>query len=140
MDDDARLLGETLVVKATHDVVVGYVAQVDYHHGHVVVATACLAEQCLDVVPHAVGLTDDVLGVLYLSLVVDAGRARDDDVAAVTVVDGGASLEADAVVAGAVEVGGGVEVMNLSGAEAGNGVVVHLRHDLGSLSTTADAC
>ena len=46
--------------------------------------------------------------------------------ATVGIVDVGAAFERDTVVAGAVEMGGSVEVVDLCLTDAGNGVVVHL--------------
>ena len=139
LGDDDGLLREALGKERTHLGVVRRVAQIDDEVGDVVVAAAGLAEQGLDVLPHATGLKDDVALVHHQPLVVDARRARDDHMTAVAVVDGGAALEGHAVVARAVQVGGRVEVVHLLGAYAADGVVVHLGEHVGILLSAADA-
>ena len=137
--DDEGLLREALGKERTHLGVVGRIAQVDDEVGDVVVAAASLAEQRLDVLPHAVGLPHYVALVHHQPLVVDARRARDEHVAAVAIVDRGAALERHAVVARAVQVGGRVEVVHLFGAYAAHGVVVHLGEHVGVLLSAAYA-
>ena len=74
VNDDARLVGETLIVKLFDGGIVGNVAHVDNHDAYIIVATVGFVEQRLYVSPHAVGLLDDIFGMLNLPLVVDAGR------------------------------------------------------------------
>ena len=60
--------------------------------------------------------------------------------AAIGIVNTGATLEGYTLVAGAIEVGGRIEVVNLLGLDACNGVVIHLREHIGILLATTNAC
>ena len=60
--------------------------------------------------------------------------------ATVGIVDIGAALKRNTVVAGTVEMGGGVEVVDLLLTDTCNGVVVHLGEHVGILLTASDAC
>ena len=60
--------------------------------------------------------------------------------ATVGIVDIGASLEAHTIVAGAVQMGRGVEIVYLLRLDTCNRVVVHLRENVGVGLTTANAC
>ena len=75
IDDDGGDVGETLAKHLADGGVVGGVAQVDDEVHHVVVVHPRFAKQCLDVLPHAVGLADYVARVYNAAFVVDAGCA-----------------------------------------------------------------
>ena len=60
--------------------------------------------------------------------------------ATILIVNTRATLEADTIVAGAVEVGGCIEIVNLLLLDAGNGIVVHLRQHVGVSLSAPDAC
>ncbi len=107
---------------------------------HVVVGTAGLAQKCIDVLPHAECLIDNVAHMNNLTFVVDAGRAGNNDMTAVTIVNISTALKGHAIVARTVEVCRSVEVMNLFGIDAGDGIVVHLRQHAGILCSAPDAC
>ena len=98
--------------------------------GHIVVGTISLLQQRLYILPKAVCLTLYILGEHDFALVVNARRTRDEDVGAVTIVHTRASLEADTIVAGAVQVRRSIEMVYLFGLDTGNAVVVHLRQDV----------
>ena len=75
-----------------------------------------------------------------LTLVVDAGGARDVDVAAVTVVDIRSAFKRHTIVARAIEVGRGIEVVNLFFLDSGDGISIHLRKHLRVGLASTDAC
>ena len=56
MHNDEGLVGEALCEETAYQVVVGYVAQIDDQHRHVVIGAFCLCQQGLDIVPHTTGL------------------------------------------------------------------------------------
>ena len=120
--------------------IVGYVAQVDYHLADILVGAVGLFQQGFDILPHALCLFDDVFGVFNLALVVDAGRSGYEYMTSVAVVDVGTSLERHTIVAGAVEVSGGIEIVNLFLLNTCNGVVVHLGENVGVSLSPSDAC
>ena len=139
MDDDVRLLGEARLIEFAHLRIVGRVAEIDHHLCHIVEVAVCLGQQGLDILPHAAGLPDDVLRIHHLTFVVDRGGAGDKDVAAIGIVDQCATLERDAIVAGTVQMGWGIQIVYLLLLHASDGVVIHLRQDIGVLLTASDA-
>ncbi|MDE7470308.1 MAG: hypothetical protein K2M57_02550, partial [Paramuribaculum sp.] len=80
----------------------------------------------IDGADHSGGLSEDVAGVEDGAAAVDACRARDEQVTAVGVVDGCATLKGHAIVGGAVHAGGRVEVGDLPGGETADSVGVEL--------------
>ena len=126
MDDDVGLAVETLLVKLVNNLIVGGVTEIYHHIAYILIGTLRLSEQGLHILPHTMGLLADILGVHDLALVIDTCRTGDEHLAAVLIVHTGATLEAYTIVAGAVEVGGSVEVVNLLLLNTGDGIVVHL--------------
>ena len=51
-----------------------------------------------------------------------------------------ATFEGYPIVAGAVQMGGGIQIVDLFFLDAGDGIVVHLREHIGVLLATSDAC
>ena len=74
MGDDTGLAGETLLEEVAHQFVIGHVAQIDNHVGHIVVGAISLLQQRLYVLPKALCLTLYILGEHDLTLVIDARR------------------------------------------------------------------
>ena len=60
--------------------------------------------------------------------------------ATVGIVDIGTTLERHTIVASAIKVRGGVEVVNLFLTDTCNGIVVHLSKHVGILLATTNAC
>ena len=85
------------------------------------------------------GLLDNVFGIHHLAFVVDGGCARDEHMAAIGIVDVGATLEGYPIVAGAIEMGGSIEIMDLLLLDAGDGIVVHLGEHIGIHLSSANA-
>ena len=73
LNNDERLVGETLFVETSDGEIVGGVTQVDNHHGHIVVGAFRLCQQRLDILPEAMCLLLHVLGIDDLPFIVDAG-------------------------------------------------------------------
>lgn len=137
MDDDIGLAMEPCLIHLVYQLIVRGVTQIDYHIAHIVVGAFRLGKKGLHILPHTLCLLDDILGIFDLALVVDTCRTRDKHMAAVLIVNTGATLETHPIVAGAVEVGRGIEVVYLLLLDACDGIVVHLRqHVRVSLSAT----
>ena len=126
MDDDVGLAGKALLIKFTYHVVVGSITQIDHHLGHIIEVTVGLSQQGLDILPHTVCLPNDIFGIHHLTFIINRSGAGDKDMATVGIVDLGATLKAHAIVAGAVQMGGGIEIVYLILPDAGDGIVVHL--------------
>ena len=75
MDNDIGLVGETLLVELTDNLIIGNVTQIDNHVGYIFISALRFGKKGLYVFPHALGLLDDVLGIFDFTLVVDAGSA-----------------------------------------------------------------
>ena len=126
VDDDIRLAGEAFLIHLLDEVVIGRIAQIDHHLTHFVEGALCLCKQCFYILPHAVGLLDDILRVHHFTFIVDRGGARDEYLTAISIIDIGTALKGDTIVAGAIQVGGGIQIMYLLLLHTCNGVVVHL--------------
>ena len=105
----------------SHGRIVGRVPQVDDHLGQVGGRGSRLGEQRLDVLEHPDGLSLDVLRRDDLAPVVDAGRARQQNVAPVAVADPDAALERDPVLVGRVQVVLRVQIDLLAGTQSFDG-------------------
>lgn len=140
MDNDIGLVGEALFKHIIDRRVVGCVAEINRYFAHIVESAFRFIQQCLDVFPHALSLLDNVLGIHYLTLVIDAGSTRDKDVTAVLIVNTGTAFETDAIVAGAVQMGWRIEVFRLAFLDAVNGIVVHLCQHVRILLSATYAC
>lgn len=140
MDNDIGLVGEALFKHIIDRRVVGCVAEINRYFAHIVESAFRFIQQCLDVFPHALSLLDNVLGIHYLTLVIDAGSTRDKDVTAVLIVDTGTAFETDTIVAGAIQMGRGIEIVNLLLLDATDGIIVHLCQYVRIGLSASDTC
>ena len=93
-------LGKVGIVRgeiATHHGLIGRIPQVGDGLGDVVCCGSRLGQEGGDVLHHAFGLPDDIALIQDSALVVDAGRAGDQYVRAIGIVDGRASLEGNSI-------------------------------------------
>jgi hypothetical protein len=132
--------GETLLEHLFHYGIVSDIAQVNDEVPYVFEGTLGLGKECLYVLPHALGLTTYVARVHDLATVVDASRARDKNMAAVTIVYIGATLKAHSILVGGVEVCGGIEVVYLIGLQTVDSIGIHLYQNLVVGMATGNTC
>ena len=125
----------------THYGIIGRIPQVGDGLGYVVCCGSRLGQEGGDVLHHAFGLPDDITLIQDGSLVIDAGRARDQYVCAIGIVDGCTSFEGDPILIGGVEMGRGIELLDLFGSQSLHGIGIHLypylRIGMASLDTGA---
>ena len=120
--------------------IVACVSQVNHQVHDVAELHSTFVQQGFHILPHAVGLFHDIFRMHNLSFVVDAGSTRDKDLSAITVVNIRATLEADTIVAGTVQMRRRIQMMNLLPRNALDGIVVHLGQHIGVLLTTTNTC
>ena len=138
-NDDVRLVREAFCEHAANDVVVSYITKINGHLAYVLPSTFSLGKKNLDILKHTLRLTDDITYVNDHTLVVDTCRTTYKHVPPVLVVNVCATLEANAIVACAVEVGWGIEIFYLLLADTINGIVIQLHEDVRISLTTAYA-
>ena len=93
-------LGKVGIVRgeiATYYGIIGWIPQVGDGLGDVVCCGSRLGQEGGDVLHHAFGLPNDITLIQDSALVVDAGRAGDQYVRAIGIVDGRASLEGNSI-------------------------------------------
>ena len=73
MDYHVGMSREAFGKQLTDYSIVGSVAQIDHHHAYVLHGAVGFSQQRFYILPHAVGLTANVLGIDNLPLVVDTG-------------------------------------------------------------------
>ena len=137
-------LGQMGIVRGeivTYHGIIGGIPQVGDSLGDVVNRSSRLGQEGGDVLHHAFGLPDDIALIQDSALVVDAGRAGDQYVCAIGIVDGRASLEGDPILVGGVEMGRGIELLDLLRSQSLHGIGIHLhahlRIGMASLDTGA---
>ena len=126
MDYHVGMSREAFGKQLTDYSIVGSVAQIDHHHAYVLHGAVGFSQQRFYILPHAVGLTANVLGIDNLPLVVDTGSARYKHLSAVAIIDHGASLKAHTILAGAVQVGRSIEICHLLFLNTSHGIGVQL--------------
>ena len=93
-------LGQPGIVRGeivTHHGIIGGIPEVGDGLGDVGCCGSRLGQEGGDVLHHAFGLPDDIALIQDSALVVDAGRAGDQYVRAIGIVDGRASLEGNSI-------------------------------------------
>ena len=136
-NDDVRLVREAFCEHSANDAVVSYITKIDGHFAYVLPCAFSLGKENLDIFKHTLGLTDNIAGMNHHTLVVDTCSTADEDVSSVLIIHVCATLEAYTIVACAVEVGWGIEILYLILADTINGIVIQLHEDVRiSLTTT----
>ena len=101
--------------------VVGNVAQIDRQMCHIFPCASSFREENPDVFKHTVCLGSYVARSDDEAFVVDACRAGDVDMAAVTVVYGGSTFKSYAIFVGRIQVGPAIEKSDLTFTDGGIG-------------------
>ena len=73
MNDDTGFAWEPFGIETAHQLIIGHIAQINYHVGYIVEIAIGLDQQCLDILPHTLGLFHDIVGIHHLALVIDRG-------------------------------------------------------------------
>ena len=89
--------GETLGKHRLHHGIISNVPQIDDKVPYMLKSTLSLGQQRFHVFPHAFGLAAYIARIHDLTAIIDTGCTRYEDMAAVTIVNVGSTLETDTI-------------------------------------------
>ena len=115
-------MGEAFGKQLPYHLIVSRITQIYHYLHHVLPAGLSFLQQRLHILPHPLGLQDDIAYVNHLALVVDAGRSGDKNMFPVTVFHNGSAFEGDPVFISGIQVRGGIQIMLLLGLQSCYGV------------------
>ena len=107
---NARCLGEAFLEHLAHNLIISCVAQIDHDLHDIVISGISFGQKGLYVLPHTIGLLDDIAYVNYVPLVVNAGSTTDEDMCSVAILHHRTALERHPILVGGVQVSGRIEI------------------------------